>query len=99
MRTVVTRVAFCLALSVVLAAASGAQEKDLAAEIEALKQGQQQIRSELAEIKKLLEARPRAAAPTPQRSPVAGKIFDLGDNPVLGESTAKLTLVEFSDYQ
>lgn len=75
-----------------------AQETDVAQEIQELKQGQQQIRKELAEIKRMLEAAPRRAQ-QPQRSPVEGKIFELGDNPIKGEATAKLTLVEFSDYQ
>jgi protein-disulfide isomerase len=66
-------------------------------EVEALKKGQEQIRKDLAEIKKLLQA--RAQPQRPAAPDVSGKIFDLGDNPVVGESTAKLTLVEFTDYQ
>lgn len=81
-----------------LASATAAQEADVAREIEELKRGQQQIRRELAEIKRLIEAQPRGAQAA-ARSPVEGKLFELGDNPVRGESTAKLTLVEFSDYQ
>ena len=80
-----------------LVPAAGAQETDVAKEIEELKRGQAEIRRQLGEIKRMLEASPRGAQP--QRSAVEGKIFDLGDNPVKGESTAKLTLVEFSDYQ
>ena len=87
----------CVAALVLSAGLTAAQEEDLAKEIRELKQGQQQIRRELAEIKRLLERAPGAAPAA--RSPVEGKIFDLGDNPVLGEATAKLTLVEFSDYQ
>ncbi|MEM7352991.1 MAG: hypothetical protein AAF657_19500 [Acidobacteriota bacterium] len=71
-------------------------EADLAKEIAALKAGQAQIRGELAEIKKLLQSRPAAAPSGPN---VAGKVFDLGSNPIKGEPTAKLTLVEFLDYQ
>ena len=76
-----------------------AQEPDqeLRNEIEALQQGQEQIKKELAEIKRLLQARP--AAPAPAGPNVKDKTFDIGDNPVLGEQTAKLTLVEFTDYQ
>ncbi len=73
--------------------------QDLAAKIEALEAGQQEIRKELAEIKKLLQARPAAAQPRRQGTNVKGVVFDLADNPVRGASTAKLTLVEFSDYQ
>ncbi len=75
-----------------------AQEPDeeLKKEIEALKEGQQQIRKELAEIKQLLRAQRK---PSPQGPNVKDKVFDLGENPVKGEQTAKLTLVEFTDYQ
>ena len=66
-------------------------------EIEALKKGQQEMRKELAEIKRLVQSRPAAAAPSGPN--VAGKIFELGDNPVKGDPTAKLTLIEFLDYQ
>ncbi len=72
-------------------------DAELKQEIEALKQGQQQIRKELSEIKTLLQKRPTAAAPSGPN--VSGKIFDLGDKPVKGEPTAKLTLIEFLDYQ
>lgn len=76
-----------------------AQEADqeLRNEIEALQQGQEQIKKELAEIKRLLQKRP--AAPAQAGPNVKDKTFDIGDNPVLGEQTAKLTLVEFTDYQ
>ena len=88
-----------LALSALLSMPGHAQTEtaEMQRDIEALKQGQQEIQKQLAEIKKLLQARPAAAAP---RGPnVAGKIFNLGDNPVKGEQTARLTLVEFTDYQ
>ena len=75
-------------------------DAELRREIERLKQGQQQINRELQEIKRLLQARlqdrPAAAPSGPQ---VKGKVFDIGDNPVKGARTAKLTLVEFTDYQ
>ena len=80
-----------------LGAGAGAQETDVARQIQELKAGQQQIRRELAEIKRLLERQAQGAQAA--RSPVAGRLFSLGDNPVKGESTAKLTLVEFTDYQ
>lgn len=75
-----------------------AQEPDeeLRKEIEALQEGQKQIRKELAEIKQLLRTQRKAPPPGPN---VKDKVFDLGDNPVKGSQTAKLTLVEFTDYQ
>jgi protein-disulfide isomerase len=72
-------------------------DADLRREIEQLKQGQQQIQKQLQELKQLVQARPAAARPA--GPDVEGKVFDIGDNPVKGASTAKLTLVEFTDYQ
>ncbi len=79
-----------------LPALAQSSDQELKNEIEALKKGQQQIRSDIAEIKKLLQSGQRAAPSGPD---VKDKIFELGDNPVKGARTAKLTLVEFTDYQ
>lgn len=85
------------ALTLALATPGHAQQKstdDLAKEMEALKTMLQAIQKDLQEVKGMLAARP--AAP-----PAAGigTVLDLGAAPVKGEKTAKLTLVEFSDYQ
>lgn len=72
-------------------------DDDLRTEIESLKQGQLEIRAELAEIKRLLQARSAPQAP-PSRD-VSGIVFQLGDSPVRGQSDAPLTLIEFTDYQ
>jgi protein-disulfide isomerase len=87
------------ALAVGAAPRLHAQESDadLRREIEQLKQGQQQIQKQLQELKQLVQARPAAARPAGPN--VEGKIFDLGDNPMRGATSAKLTLVEFTDYQ
>ncbi len=71
-------------------------EQDLRQEIKALKEGQQAIRKDLQELKKLLQARRPQRRPAPN---VSGMVFDLRDNPVKGEQTAMLTLIEFTDYQ
>ena len=89
------------ALAVMLAAVPGpvfAQEskEDLKKEIDALKQGQTEILKQLEEIKKLVQARPAAGPSGPN---VKDVVFNLGANPVKGSATAKLTLVEFTDYQ
>ncbi len=77
-----------------------AQDTELRDEIEALKKGQEEIQKQLAEVMKLLKERPAAPAQPARRGPnVEGEVFTLGANPVQGESTAKLTLIEFSDYQ
>ncbi len=87
------------ALTLLLAPAAGAQttNQDLLREIQALRKEQQELRSQIEEIKKQLKARPAAAAPSGPN--VAGKQFDLAANPVKGEPGARLTLIEFTDYQ
>ena len=67
---------------------------DLKKDIEALKEGQKAIQKDLQEIKTLLQSRPAGPPPPPQNV-----VLDLGKNPFKGENKAKLTLIEFSDYQ
>lgn len=71
------------------------QQEDLRKEIEALKKGQRQMLKDVDEIKKLLQGLTRRASGPNVRDVV----LDIGDNPFLGENTASLTLVEFTDYQ
>ena len=88
------------ALAILLAAAPAfAQESkdDIRKEIDGLKQGQQEILKQLDEIKKLLAA--RQAPPQPSGPQVKDLVFNLGANPVKGPATAKVTLLEFTDYQ
>lgn len=93
----------CCALVALLAtpgvfAASTKQEiialKD---EVAALKEGQESMQEDLAEIKKLIQegARPAAAA-APSFQP---KDVTVDSAPVLGSANATVTLMEFSDYQ
>jgi len=70
---------------------------DLKKEIEELKQGQQAIRKDLMEIKELLSK--TAPPPSNPQVNIKGVDFDLVNNPVRGSDTAKLLLVEFTDYQ
>jgi len=67
---------------------------DLKKEIQELKEGQKAIQKDLQDIKTLLQGRAAAAAPVP-----VNVVLDLGNAPAQGERTAKLTLIEFSDYQ
>lgn len=64
-------------------------------EIQALKQGQQQIQKDLEEIKQLLKQGARAAPGKQAFKPTDSK---LGDVAYQGENTATVTLIEFSDY-
>jgi protein-disulfide isomerase len=77
-----------------LALAQQPSTDDLKKDIEALKEGQKAIQKDLQEIKTLLQSRPAGPPPPPQNV-----VLDLGKSPVKGGRTAKLTLVEFSDYQ
>jgi protein-disulfide isomerase len=90
----------CAALAVALA--PGAQllgqqtDPKLWEEIQALKRGQEEIRRQLLEIRQLIQARLAAAPAAPD---VRNATVDLGNRPSKGNGAAKLTLVEFSDYQ
>jgi protein-disulfide isomerase len=65
---------------------------DLKKDIEALKEGQKAIQKDIQEIKALLQKGQPAQPPQ-------NVVLELGKSPFKGERTAKLTLVEFSDYQ
>jgi protein-disulfide isomerase len=69
---------------------------DLKKDVQALKEGQQAIQKDLQEIKRLLAARPTAAAPTEQ---ALNAIISVDGVPFKGDKNAKLTLVEFSEFQ
>lgn len=75
-------------------AQSSQELKALRAEIEALKEGQKAMQQDLQEIKTLLRTRP-AAAPAAPENPV----ISVDGAQFKGEKTAKLTLIEFSDFQ
>jgi hypothetical protein len=87
-------IALACFLSAPLALAQQQSTEDLKKDIEALKEGQKAIQKDLQEIKVLLQSRPAAPPPPPQNV-----VLDLGKNPFKGERTARLTLVEISDYQ
>ena len=74
------------------AAAQQTSTDELREEIRALRQAVQELRKELQELKTQI------ARQAPRPSGVGVEI-DLGTNPAKGSRTAKLTLVEFSDYQ
>jgi protein-disulfide isomerase len=65
---------------------------DLRKEIQALTQSVKEMQKDLQEIKALLQSRAPAAPPQ-------NVVLDLSGKPSQGEATAKLTLIEFSDFQ
>ncbi len=87
-------------LGLLLASPGFAQESDadLRKEIEALKQGQTNIQRQLQEIKRLVQSQNKKPAQR-QGPQVKDVVFNIGNNAVKGDSGAKLTLIEFTDYQ
>jgi protein-disulfide isomerase len=83
---------------------SGKELNELRREIEALKAGQTAIQKDLAEIKSLLIIQAKqaaAAAPTQPQGPTADNptIVSIDGGAIKGDKNAKVTLVEFTDYQ
>ena len=71
-------------------------------EIRSLNQSQIAIRSELNDIKRLLQedlARSRPGLPAPSQRPQATSLLRMGSAPAMGSGNAKLTMVEFSDFE
>jgi len=103
------------ALGIALLAPAAAQSPDevkaLSKEVEALKAGQASMQKDLQEIKNLLQgaqvvapaqAAAPAAAQAPARVPTAEQtdvMISVANAPSKGASSAKVTLVEFTDYQ
>ena len=92
-----------LAILVALGAGTGEAQTseqalgDLRKEIEALKDGQKAIQRELQEIKALLRGRQSAEAPpddTPQNL-----VLSLDGASIKGSKSARLVLLDFTDYQ
>ena len=75
-----------------LASAQQPPPDELKKDIETLKESVKAIQKDVQEIKALLQK----GQPTP---PPQNVDLDLGKSPFKGQRTAKLTLVEFSDYQ
>jgi protein-disulfide isomerase len=66
---------------------------DLQKQINALNEGQKAILKELQDIKQLLQSRPAAAADT------LPAVVSIARHPTQGAATAKVAIIEYSDYQ
>jgi protein-disulfide isomerase len=96
----ITHVLFIALLSVLALSAdrralaeTGDDLSELRKEVEALKQGQLQLQRELQEINALLRRRPAAVVDVPN------VVLTIDGYPSKGSQSAKLILVEFTDYQ
>ena len=83
-----------------LAACGGNAEND----IQELKKGQKDILAKLDNLdRSVQQVKAGAAAAQPARPPTpdANKVYDIpiGNSPVRGPKSAKVTIVEFSDFQ
>lgn len=87
--------ALALGLFALSATAQTNEAGELRKEIEALKKGQEAIHKDLEEIKTLLKSAPRGNQPEAFK-PIE---VSLEGAPIMGSPVAKVTLVEFTDYQ
>lgn len=70
------------------------------ADVEEIKKGQKEILAKLESLEKsVAQVRAAPAAGRPQVDPNKVYTIPIGDSPVEGPSDAKVTIVEFSDYQ
>jgi protein-disulfide isomerase len=88
-------IALILSLAGITTTHAQTMDDQVKKDIEALKAGQEAIQKDLAEIKRLLQTRPVAAAPDAlPRDPVL-----IANEPFKGDGKAKVAVIEFSDYQ
>ncbi len=94
--TAARRILMALVLGLVVAGPAAAQQQpsneELRKDIQALQESLKGIQKDLQEIKTML------ARPTGPPS-LVNKVVDFGDAPSRGEASAKITIVEVSDYQ
>jgi protein-disulfide isomerase len=69
-------------------------------QIDTLEAGQKDIQKQLGEIKRLLQQQQQQRQAPKRTGPqVKDVVFNVGRNEIKGASDAKLTLIEFTDYQ
>ena len=96
----------CLVLSLMLFlgvqpvfAQANLEYKILKQEIESLKQGQAGLKQDLQEIKKLIQGIKQAPAGGGGGGEFKQAIINIKGAPIRGEKSAKLVLLEYTDYQ
>ncbi|MDQ5857218.1 MAG: DsbA family protein [Acidobacteriota bacterium] len=94
--SVLLALALLLAVSP-LAAQPAADTESLRKEIQSLKAGQQQIQKDIEEIKKILQAARNPAPAAPDKA--VNAMVNIAGEPSKGNKDARLTLIEFSEYQ
>jgi len=79
------------ALFAMPAGAQQSSQEDLKKELESIRETLRAIQKDVQDLKGMLA----------QQAPASGLnvVLELGSNPVRGDKSARLTLVEFSDYQ
>ena len=70
-----------------------AELRALRQEIDALRQGQLEIQSELRELKEIMQQLAEGVAQGGRR------LVSVDDDPSMGEAAARVVLIDFSDYQ
>jgi hypothetical protein len=75
------------------------KDLELKKDLDALKEGQAQVQKDLQEIKALLQARPAAAPAGPAAAQPQTALLTMENAPFKGQKDAKVTLVDFTDYQ
>jgi len=101
LKTIGKRGSCALAVALLVGFPAVAQESgdQMQKEIDALKQGQNEIKQQLAEIKRLLQTQQRPQPPARKGPEVEGHVFDISKAQTKGDKSASLTLIEFTDYQ
>lgn len=81
-------------------AQTGKELEELRQVIDALQEGQKAIQRDLQEIKNLLRTRPAPAAQAPSGDEdLPNVMLSIDGTPFKGEKNARLTLIDFTDYQ
>jgi protein-disulfide isomerase len=75
------------------------KDLEIKKDLDALKEGQARLQKDLQEIKTLLQARPAAAPAGPAAAQPQTAVFTVENAPFKGQKNAKVTLVDFTDYQ